>query len=171
MGYYELWPKLNKVIRHFVRGNDGFASHKPSNWERKSLCNSLLLWSFRRFFIFNSIATDQGNTLPPFSQLILCCLQLELHCDIWWCHVHWIPSCHENLSIVTRHSFSPSPCTAKIWPARLSGDLTDRAPRNHIPDEPLATRLSWYRLVRCHFQIHSTWEIYVPICFGTWAVD
>ena len=33
MGYYEFRPKQNKVIRHFVRGNDGFVSLKPSNWE------------------------------------------------------------------------------------------------------------------------------------------
>ena len=33
MGYYELRLKQNKVIRHFVQGNDDFVNLKPSNQE------------------------------------------------------------------------------------------------------------------------------------------
>jgi len=41
MGYYELRTKQEQVIRHFVRGNDGFASLPTGS--RKSLCYSVLL--------------------------------------------------------------------------------------------------------------------------------
>ena len=48
-----------------------------------------------------------------------------LPCDIWWHHVHWIPPCHENLSIVTRCSFPPSPCAANVWPMGLPAPQGD----------------------------------------------
>jgi len=73
-----------------VRGNVGFVSLPTGS--RKSLCYSLLLWSFRRSFVCNSTAIHQGNTRgntpPPFSQFISCCLQYNrieiacLPCDI-----------------------------------------------------------------------------------------
>ena len=50
---------------------------KPSNYERE------VLWSFQRSFVFNLTATNQDNTLPPFSQFKSCVVystvELELH--------------------------------------------------------------------------------------------
>ena len=113
MGYYELRTKQEQVIRHFVRGNDGFVSLPTGS--RKSLCYSLLLWSFRRSFVFNSTATDQGNTPPPFSQFISCCLQYNrieiacLPCDIKMTSRILNSSVSQKPGYSDQTFFSPSP--------------------------------------------------------------
>jgi len=119
MGYYELRPKQEQVIRHSMRGNDGFISLPTGS--RKSLCYSLLLWSFQRSFIFNSTVSDQGNTPPPFSQFMCCLKNWNCIPSLW--HLMTLPTLNSSMSwkpvLVTRRSFPPPPHATNVCPVRL----------------------------------------------------
>jgi len=118
VGYYELQPKQNKVIRHFVRENDGFVCLQSSNWEREVAVLQLTCTPRKLSTLFClQFNNDQGNTPPPFSQFILCCLQystveLELHSYlVTFDNVTYTEflSVTKTCLIVTRRSFPPSP--------------------------------------------------------------